>query len=154
MTGCEWSALQVLQDVPLVNSSDSALTATATLTGKGYSGPRELTVPAKGTGAYQLSFCPPGSGTFSGTLELFIAATGERNVYTLLGKGSEPLAEGHIVVECQVWKHKLLHVCTYNSALLETIMLHNLSYTASLGWVQEFNSQAVSECPALCKTPC
>jgi hypothetical protein len=94
--------LQVLQDVPLVNSSDSALTATATLTGKGYSGPRELTVPAKGTGAYQLSFCPPGCGTFSGTLELFVAATGERNVYTLLGKGSEPLAEGHILVECQV----------------------------------------------------
>jgi hypothetical protein len=94
--------LQVLQDVPLVNSSDSALTATATLTGKGYSGPRELTVPAKGTGAYQLAFCPPGSGTFAGSLELFIAATGERNVYTLLGKGSEPLAERHIVVECQV----------------------------------------------------
>jgi hypothetical protein len=23
-------------------------------------------------------------------------------VYTLLGKGSEPLAEGHILVECQV----------------------------------------------------
>ncbi|KAF6261116.1 hypothetical protein COO60DRAFT_1637017 [Scenedesmus sp. NREL 46B-D3] len=84
---------QVLQDVPLVNSSDGALTATATLTGRGYLGARELTVPAKGTGAYQLCFCPPGSGTFSGTLELAIAATGERNVYTLLGQGSEPLAE-------------------------------------------------------------
>ena len=94
--------LQVLQDVPLVNSSDAALTTTATLTGKGYSGPRELTIPAKGSGAYPLAFCPPGSGTFSGTLELFIAATGEMNVYSLLGKGSEPLAEGHIVVVCQV----------------------------------------------------
>lgn len=96
------SQLQVLQEIPLVNATDAAFSASATLTGKGFSGPRDLSVPPKGTGVYPLSFCPPGSGTYTGTLELFIAATGERNVYNLVGKGGEPLAEGHMVIECQV----------------------------------------------------
>jgi hypothetical protein len=49
-----------------------------------------------------LTFTPPGSGTFSGTLELLISPTGEKLLYTLNGKASEPLAEGHVLVECQV----------------------------------------------------
>jgi hypothetical protein len=49
-----------------------------------------------------LTFTPPGSGTFSGTLELLINPTGEKLLYTLNGKASEPLAEGHVLVECQV----------------------------------------------------
>jgi hypothetical protein len=49
-----------------------------------------------------LTFTPPGSGTFSGTLELLINPTGEKLLYTLNGNSSEPLAEGHVLVECQV----------------------------------------------------
>lgn len=96
------SASQVLQEVTLVNTTDAAFTASATLTGKGFSGPRDVSVPPKSSSTYTLTFAPLGSGTYSGTLELYIAATGERNVYSLVGKGGEPMAEGHLVVECQV----------------------------------------------------
>jgi hypothetical protein len=47
------------------------------------------------------------SGNHKGLLELLIPSTGERNVYTLSGKGTEPLAEGHIIVETQVGAHQL-----------------------------------------------
>lgn len=44
-------ALQVLQELPLLNAgSDAPMTATATLTGKGFSGPREVSVQAKADG--------------------------------------------------------------------------------------------------------
>eukprot|EP00775_Hariotina_reticulata_P012144 gene12144-12282_t len=92
---------QVVQELPLVNTNDGPITAVATLSGKGYSGPRDVSVAAKGSGVYALTFTPPGSGNYTGSLELFIAATGERNVYSLIGKGGEPLAEGHLVIECQ-----------------------------------------------------
>lgn len=52
--------------------------------------------------SYPLTFTPPGSGSFSGSLELLVSTTGEKLLYTLVGKASEPLAEGHILVECQV----------------------------------------------------
>ena len=42
------------------------------------------------------------SGGHKGQLELLIPSSGERNVYVLSGKGTEPLAEGHIVLETQV----------------------------------------------------
>lgn len=40
--------------------------------------------------------CTP--GTYSGTLDLTISGTGERQQYTLAGTATEPLAEGHVVV--------------------------------------------------------
>jgi hypothetical protein len=43
--------LQVLQELPLLNAgSDAPLSAAATLSGKGFSGPREVTVAAKADG--------------------------------------------------------------------------------------------------------
>jgi hypothetical protein len=36
-----------------------------------------------------------------GVLELVFPHTGEKNVYTLIGKGGDPLAQGHIPVDCQ-----------------------------------------------------
>lgn len=52
--------------------------------------------------SYPLTFTPPGSGSFSGKLELLLQPTGEKLQYTLSGKASDPLAEGHLLVECQV----------------------------------------------------
>jgi hypothetical protein len=65
--------LQVVQELPLVNVTDSPITASATLSGKGYYGPRDVTVAAKGSGVYLLTFTPPGSGTYTGEVlgELF-----------------------------------------------------------------------------------
>jgi hypothetical protein len=53
--------LQVLQELPLLNAgSDVPLSAAATLSGKGFSGPREVTVAAKADGWYATSLvsCP------------------------------------------------------------------------------------------------
>jgi hypothetical protein len=52
--------------------------------------------------SYPLTFCPPGAGSFSGSLELVLSSTGEKLAYSLAGKASESLAEGHMLVECQV----------------------------------------------------
>lgn len=52
--------------------------------------------------SYRLTFTPPGSGSFSGSLELLLPASGEKLCFSLVGKASEPLAEGHVLVECQV----------------------------------------------------
>lgn len=65
-------------------------------------GPRELSVPLGGAGAYPLTFRPPSAGAYSGRLELLIPATGERICYALTGWGGEPLEEGRLLVECQV----------------------------------------------------
>ncbi len=51
--------------------------------------------------ARALSARPP-AGDMRGTLELLIAATGEKNTYTLMGHAAEPVAEGQLLVECQV----------------------------------------------------
>ena len=52
------------------------------------------------------SILPPfiGAGDHKCTLELCIPATGERNIYTLMGKAADPVAESHIVIECQARK--------------------------------------------------
>jgi len=62
----------------------------------------------------------------SGSLELFIAATGERNVYNLIGKGGEPVAEGHLVIECQVeaaggWFKEMQPHCRHLASLKEAL---------------------------------
>ncbi len=49
-------------------------------------------------------FSPPPPGDVKGILELSIAATGERNTYTLVGRAAEPVAEGQITIECQARK--------------------------------------------------
>lgn len=46
----------------------------------------------------------PPPGDVKGILELSIAATGERNTYTLVGRAAEPVAEGQITIECQARK--------------------------------------------------
>jgi hypothetical protein len=52
---CVFSLSQVVQDLPLLNAgSDAPLSATATLTGKGFSGPMEVSVQAKADGRWAL----------------------------------------------------------------------------------------------------
>lgn len=52
------------------------------------------------------------AGEHKCTLELTIPATGERNIYTLIGKAQDPVAESHIVIECQARRvaHKTISV--------------------------------------------
>jgi len=91
----------ITQQVPLVNnSSDKTLSVRATLKGKGFIGPREMSVPPNSTQYYPLQFKAPWVGDYTGTLALFIQQTGETNNYTLKGTVMEPLAEGHIKIPC------------------------------------------------------
>ncbi|MEW5300161.1 MAG: hypothetical protein WDW36_003110 [Sanguina aurantia] len=95
----------ITQDVPLVNTStESSMTVGASITGSAFSGPREVSVPAGCTVNYPLQFRPVSTGVFNGVLELSIPSTGERNTYTLQGRAREPVAEAHIIVECQARK--------------------------------------------------
>jgi len=49
-------------------------------------------------------------GEHKSLLELCIPSTGERNVYTLLGKAADPVAEAHIVIECQARKTAIKNI--------------------------------------------
>ncbi len=45
--------------------------------------------------------CGACAGDHSATLELSIPSTGEKNTYRLIGRAAEPVAESHLVIECQ-----------------------------------------------------
>ncbi|MEW5311269.1 MAG: hypothetical protein WDW38_002999 [Sanguina aurantia] len=95
----------ITQDVPLVNTStESSMTVNASITGSAFTGAREISVPAGCTVNYPLQFRPVSTGVFKGVLELSIPSSGERNIYTLQGRAHEPVAEAHIIVECQARK--------------------------------------------------
>jgi hypothetical protein len=91
----------MIQEIPIVNNGDAPISVAAHVKGKGFSGPKDLPVPVGGIVGYPLKFHPPTSGIFQGQLELTIPTTGEKNIYNLQAKGGEPLAEGHIIVDCQ-----------------------------------------------------
>lgn len=97
----------ITQDVPLVNTSSvQAMAVQATLEGRGFyiSGPKDVSVSPASTAGFPLQFKPTQPGEHKGTLTLTILATGERNVYALTGRATEPLAEGHIIIETQARK--------------------------------------------------
>ena len=92
---------QIVQEVPMVNSSDKPLNVKAVCTGDSFSGPREITVPSNSTASYKLAFKAPWTGEYTGTLELSIASTGESISYKLKGVAEDPVAEDHKVIPCK-----------------------------------------------------
>ncbi|GFH11038.1 calponin-homology (CH) domain-containing protein, partial [Haematococcus lacustris] len=96
----------IMQEVPLVNTSDQFMAVSATLSSstKAFAGQREVSVPPGATVAYPLQFRPLTVGAHEGLLELSIPSTGEKNQYRLQGKALDPVAESHVIVECQARK--------------------------------------------------
>eukprot|EP00798_Chlamydomonas_sp_ICE-L_P015727 gene15727-21848_t len=92
---------QMSQDVTLVNTSDRMMAVVAKIDGPCWTGVKEVSVPAGATISYSLTFKPTTPGDQKGTLELCIPATGEKNIYALVGRVTEPLAEGNIVIQCK-----------------------------------------------------
>ncbi|KAK9828703.1 hypothetical protein WJX72_001600 [[Myrmecia] bisecta] len=92
---------KLVQEVPIVNSSSGAMTVVAECKGEAFSGPKELHMAPGQLAAYPLTFKPPWVGSYAGTLEITVPSTGEKNLYSLVGLAEEPVAEGHLVVECQ-----------------------------------------------------
>jgi len=98
----ECAARQLIsQEIPLVNSGDKSLTIRAAITGDCFSGPRELVVPALSTEQYPLRFKPTWIGEYLGELSFTISNSNEANTYRLKGISEEPLAEGHVTIDCK-----------------------------------------------------
>lgn len=122
----------LLQEIPLVNTTGTPMAVQATLSGKGFSGPRDVTIGTDGRAHYPLTFCPTAAEEFKGSLELFIPALQEKNVYALMGRGVEPLAEGHIMIECQArtTTTKRVNVPNISTGVVEYKLLTDLDFVS------------------------
>ena len=89
----------VTQEIPITNGSNDVWTVKASMTGKGFSGPNELTIFPNTTGGYPLSFAPNWVCDVAGTLVLLNTRTDEKYHYDLHGIGDEPLAESHVLIQ-------------------------------------------------------
>lgn len=92
----------VRQEIPIVNHTEDAWKLNATVTGAGFTGPRDVTVGPGATAFYTLTFEPDWVSEVTGKLELVNAKTGDRQAYELHALAEEPLAVDNIVVECCV----------------------------------------------------
>lgn len=108
----ECSARQlIVQEIPLVNSGKSAMSVTSKFEGdSGFTGPKDVVVPAGATVNYPLSFKPGSTGDYAATLTLQ-TSNNEANAYALKGIVDEPLAESHVVIKAQARK-KTTHTFT------------------------------------------
>ena len=105
---------EIVQDIPLVNSSDKSLAVRATIVGDGFSGPRELAVDPFTTVNYALTFAPAVVGAYEGELQLHIVTTGESSTYRLKGIADDPAAEAHVAVVMQARDTKTASVSVPN----------------------------------------
>jgi hypothetical protein len=93
--------LDLLQEIPICNESDTDWSLTANILGVGFSGPTALNVP-KGTSArYSVQFKALQTGNYEGTLVLKNTKASEDSFeYSLRGEAEEPLAEDHLKFSC------------------------------------------------------
>lgn len=92
---------QISQEIPITNGSEKEWVISAQLQGDGFSGPREVRVPAGRSRNYTLVFNPNWICDVTGQLVLRNSDTQEKYTYVLRGKAEEPLAENTIPVECK-----------------------------------------------------
>ena len=104
---------QVMQDIPVKNDSDKDWTVRGNLTidaaknGGCFSIiSKEIRVPKGQVGNYQVMFRPPWIIDAEAHLTLNNQFTGQQYDFELRGIGEEPLAEGHVVLECVARKTK------------------------------------------------
>jgi len=98
-----------VQDIPICNPTDKewVIKANFAQPGHDFEGPREFTAKkrqANGqatTSYYPLAFRPEWITDAKATLVLHNAGTNETYEYDLLGVAEEPLAEDHVVIQCE-----------------------------------------------------
>ena len=105
---------QIVQDIPISNSSDNEWVITASLNGESFNGPREIRVPAGKTKSYALTFHPPWVCDVTGQLILRNNETQEKYTYALRGKADEPLAENTIPIDCKARESRKITVSVPN----------------------------------------
>lgn len=99
---CPWGE-ELKQELPLVNNSDRDWFIKATLNlPSTFHGPRELIVRKRGGGTYPLTFRPTAPLEHcEGKLTLINLTNNEVYEYDLYGEALEPLARGHLTLECK-----------------------------------------------------
>ena len=92
----------VIQDIPIVNNTDTNWLLQAFLKGESFSGPQTMSASANQTTLYPLTFKPLFEGATEGTLRLVNKTDGMEHCFSLSGFGERPLALDHINVNCTV----------------------------------------------------
>jgi len=90
-----------VQQIPIVNSTDSSWNIKANLSGNFFSGPAEVSIPPNTTDFYPLEYKPNWIHEGKGKLVLNNSATDERYVYDLSANATEPLAKDQISINCK-----------------------------------------------------
>ena len=94
--------VSMTQEIPIINRSEKDWEVVVSFSGtKAYSGTKYFKVPKDSTTLFDLVFCGPHVGTFPGKLTFSISNNLEENFeYKLMGYAEEPLAEGHLKLNC------------------------------------------------------
>lgn len=103
---------KVSQDIPVLNESNRDWNLQSNITGRGFAGPKSLTVPKGAQAVYPLTFVGPYAGSFEGTLSLS-NKDGEFNDkfdYALFGVAGDPLSEGHLYFNCKARTRQTLSI--------------------------------------------
>ncbi|KAM6144631.1 LOW QUALITY PROTEIN: cilia- and flagella-associated protein 47 [Phoenicopterus ruber ruber] len=119
----------VIQDIPISNVSGQDWKLEAILEGQGFYGPPLINVGLGETALYPLMFKPIAECITMGRLILRNDTAGTENIFILKGIGKKPLAQGHVVIDCQVRKvtRKILWVPNYTKNKLTYKVSSDLS---------------------------
>ncbi|XP_035189456.1 cilia- and flagella-associated protein 47 [Oxyura jamaicensis] len=119
----------VIQDIPINNMSSQDWKLEAVLEGQGFHGPPLINVGIGETALYPLMFKPVAECLSTGRLILRNATSGTESVFSLKGIGKKPLAQDHIVIDCQVRQvtQKVLWVPNYTKKKLTYKVSSDLS---------------------------
>ena len=105
----------IVQDIPIVNRSETDWTITASIRGEGshvFQGGKTVKIPKGSEGTYKLKYKPDWvtslDNPHSAQLTLSNATTGEDYVFDLKGTADEPLALDHVVIPCQA-RQRMIH---------------------------------------------
>jgi len=98
---CAPAGANVLQQIPIVNSTDSSWNIKANISGNFFSGPAEVSIPPNTTDYYPLEYKPNWIYEGKGKLVLSNSATDEKYVYDLSANATEPLAKDQISINCK-----------------------------------------------------
>ncbi|PKU37726.1 hypothetical protein llap_11971 [Limosa lapponica baueri] len=120
---------EVVQDIPISNMSSQNWQLEAILEGEGFYGPPLINVGLGEIALYPLMFKPIAECITTGRLILRNDTAGTENIFSLKGIGKKPLAQDHIVIDCEVRKvtRKILWVPNYTKNKLTYKVYSDLS---------------------------
>ncbi|XP_032305269.1 cilia- and flagella-associated protein 47 isoform X2 [Coturnix japonica] len=120
---------EVIQNIPIRNMSSQDWKLEAVLEGQGFSGPPSINVGPGEIALYPLTFKPIAKCLTMGRLILQNTTAGIESIFNLKGIGKKPLAQDHIVIDCQVKEviRRLLWVPNYTKKRLTYKVFSDLS---------------------------